>query len=489
MKRELFARLAPFGQAHLLDHWDTLDAHSQQTLAVRINSLDLNEINQWWLEASGMASGESANVPPDNIDPPQAVRLATEGASDTRLKAQSIEAGESLLSRGKVAVVLVAGGQGTRLGRAQPKGTLPIGPLSGRSLFEMHIGWLEAIRRRFGHCPPLYVMTSPATHKETIAFFEEHNRFNLSPENLRFFQQGVKPAIDAATGRVLMSAPDSPALSPDGHGGALDALKKSGSLADMRCRGIDHVFYLQVDNPMVRICDPVALGRHLMADSELTSMVIEKANPQDKVGNVLNINGVTKVVEYIEFNQWPEEVIGRRESDGSLRYWAGSIAIHVFDRGFLDHICHREAPLPYHRSLKKVPFIDQAGKTVTPSTENAWKFERFIFDLFPFAKRTLAIEIDPAQQFAPVKNEDGAERDTPSSVREAIVRHHTNVLRNAGIEIDAGVPVELAPKYLLDPMVLKHQLASGTRFSKPVYFNEDGPSYMVEKYVSTAKSK
>ncbi len=297
---------------------------------------------------------------------------------------QAHQRADKALRAGQLGVILVAGGQGTRLGFDHPKGLFPIGPLSGKTLFQIHVEKIVAAGRRYGVRIPLYLMTSPATHDETVAFFTAHERFGLPADDLFVFRQGTMPAIDAQNGRVLLATPGQVAASPDGHGGTLAALARSGALQDIERRGIGHLFYLQVDNPLVDICGREFVGYHLLAGAEFSTQVIAKRDPLDRVGNVVQVDGRLMVIEYSDL---PHEAARRRNADGSLAIWAGSIAVHVMDRAFLRRLAGMADALPFHIANKKVSAVDALGKDAQPRQQSAIKFERFIFDLMPRARR------------------------------------------------------------------------------------------------------
>ena len=204
-------------------------------------------------------------------------------------------------------------------------------------------------------------MTSPATHEETVAFFAAHDRFGLPEEDLIVFCQGTMPAVDAQTGRVLLAAPGQIAASPDGHGGMLAALDRSGALADIERRGIRHLFYFQVDNPLVDICGREFSGYHLLAQSEFSTQVIAKRDPLDRVGNVVQVDGRLMVIEYSDL---PEEAANRRNADGSLRIWAGSIAVHVMDTALLRRLA--DARWGRHSCLPE-NLANRADRNVCPT--------------------------------------------------------------------------------------------------------------------------
>jgi UDP-N-acetylglucosamine/UDP-N-acetylgalactosamine diphosphorylase len=324
-----------------------------------------------------------------------------------------------------------------------------------------------AAARRYGVQIPLWLMTSPATHDETVEFFARHDRFSLAEEDLRIFCQGTMPAVDAATGKVLLERPDRLALSPDGHGGMLAALDRSGALEEIAQRGIRQLFYLQVDNPLVDVCCPEFVGYHLLSGSEMSTQVIAKREPLERVGNVVQVDGKLMVIEYSDL---PDEVARRRNPDGSLEVWAGSIAVHAIDTALLERTAGDREALPFHVAHKTVACADPSGRTIKPQTPNALKFERFIFDLIPRAENSIVVEVDPAEGFAPLKNASGHEQDTPESVKTQMVALHRSWLSRAGVEVADGVEVEISPLWALDADEVAGKTRLGTRVTEPTYF-------------------
>jgi UDP-N-acetylglucosamine/UDP-N-acetylgalactosamine diphosphorylase len=362
----------------------------------------------------------------------------------------SIPAGEATLRAGQVAVLLVAGGQGSRLGFDKPKGMFPIGPVSGMSLFEIHALKVLALRRRYNAQIPFLIMTSAATHDDTVAFFEEHKHFGL--DDVTFFQQGMMPALDLATGEPLLEAPGKVFMSPNGHGGTLTALADTGLLKQMKARGIGHFFYFQVDNPLVDIADPAFVGRHLETESDASSKVVIKERPEEKVGLFALIDGRCGMIEYSDL---PKQLAEARTADGPLLYRAGNPAIHIFSLAFLEKVTSGSTRLQYHLAKKKVPYYDSKTKTmITPSTENALKFELFIFDALPQAERWLAVTIPREDEFAPVKNAEGV--DSPATAKAMIIALAQRKLQARGIKIMQDVPVEIQPTFDLSSISTQH---------------------------------
>lgn len=460
--------LAFHGQEHLLASWDQLDSEAQRRLTDQIKSLDLPELMRL---ASQKEDTGAARRLAQRAHSPRAIRL--EGnTSATPSSADAIAQGERMLDAAMVGAILVAGGQGSRLGFPHPKGMYPIGPVSGKSLYKIHAEKLLALGRRHAGALPYYVMTSEATHEETVAFFGEHDHFGLDPKNVFFFRQGSMPAVDATRHRLLLAAPGELFLSPNGHGGVLGALAGSGALEDMHRRGIERVFYHQVDNPLVPIADALFLGHHALAEAEASVKVVAKSSPMEKMGNVVEVDGRLRIIEYFQLD---DDLAPAKEPDGSPCFWAGSLAVHVFDRKFLERLTAGGADLPYHPSLKKVPYVNESGRRIEPDEPNAIKFERFIFDALPEARRTLVMEVRREEQYDPLKNAAG--EHSPESVRASLSALYARWLRRAGVRMPQHdlPPIEISPLYALDPRELAEKVDKDLRIDGPLYLEEPSP--------------
>ena len=460
-REALAALLEPCGQQHLLQFWDQLDSQQRARLTASIRDIDFEQLQSLTLGEHPTTDWEALAA---RADAPPAIPvdgIAKPTVEDAR------ECGAAALSQGKVGMVLVAGGQGTRLGFPHPKGMFPLGPVSKRPLFQLLIDQLLARGQRHGVRIPLYLMTSPATHDATVAYFHAHHRCGLAEDDLTIFCQGTMPAVDAATGKVLLAAPDQLFLSPDGHGGMPAAFAEHGCLTHARKRGIQQLYYCQIDNPLAQVCDPTLLGYHLLASSDMTTQVVRKQVASERVGNVVSIDDQIRIIEYSDL---PPAMAERRRDDGSLTFWAGNIAIHVMQLEFLAQMTENRAALPFHHARKCVPYIDSTGQEVTPEAANAIKFERFIFDLLPWARHAIVVEGHKSDVFAPVKNQDGSPTDTPTSSRQAIIQLHQRWLREAGIDVDDGVAVEINPRFALDVDELRAKLPSTTSITQPTYF-------------------
>lgn len=444
---EARSTLDSHGQEHVLTFWPRLDQPARAALLAQIASLDFTEI----AAMRAMLGKPPQGAAEGPMEPAEVTELVGESADAARYT------GILALRDGHVGVVLVAGGQGSRLGYEGPKGCFPIGPVTNSSLFHLHARKVLALERRWQTKVPLYIMTSPMNEAPTRAFFEEHAFFGLNPERVKFFSQAMWPAL-SPDGKIILDAPGHIFMSPDGHGGTLSALDRSGCLADMRRRGLTTVFYFQVDNPLVDVADAAFIGHHLRNGADISLKVCAKRDPDEGLGVVVDRNGTTLIVEYSELS-----AAQKRETrpDGRLRFLYGSVAIHVFSVAFLSR--EAAAGLPLHIAHKKVPVCDAEGRTGTPSTPNAYKFEKFIFDALADARICACVAFDRAEEFSPVKNADGA--DSPATCRRDLSAKWARWLRSGGVPVAldaqgyAKHKVEIDPCYALDAQALHERLA------------------------------
>jgi UDP-N-acetylglucosamine/UDP-N-acetylgalactosamine diphosphorylase len=224
----------------------------------------------------------------------------------------------------------------------------------------------------------------------------------------------------------------------------------------MRRRGVEHLSYFQVDNPLVYCIDPLFLGLHDLTGSEMSSKTVPKAHPMERIGNFVVGDGSLRVIEYCDL---PESLATQTNRDGSLRFSAGSIAIHALRVTFIERLNEGgRLRLPWHRAEKKVSYIDDHGQPVKPDKPNAVKLEQFVFDAIPLAKNALVYSTDRAEEFSPVKNAEGS--DSPETCRRDQIRRAARWLREAGVEIpyrghEPDAKIEISPLKAVCPDDLK----------------------------------
>jgi UDP-N-acetylglucosamine/UDP-N-acetylgalactosamine diphosphorylase len=450
--------LKKHSQSHLLAFWEQLNPAQRQNLLVQIERLDFSEIDEW--AAKYIINPASAVIPVD-FTPAPFYSFNPAGPKQERNYSKAKELGMELISAGKVAAFVVAGGQGTRLGFDGPKGNFPISPVKNKTLFEIFAETIAAVSEKYQTVCPWYVMTSPLNHAETKEIFRSNGYYGLDEKDIFIFQQDTLPNFDF-DGRILLVDKADIACSPDGHGGSLKALYKSGAIEDMKRRGIEFISYWQVDNPLINIFDPLFIGLHALDKAEMSSKAVIKTGPKEKVGNFCLVDGKVTVIEYTEFNELPEEVVEKRNPDGSLAF-LGSIAIHIINRSFIEKLNQKGLSLPLHRAVKEIPHIDQQGNLIEPDRPNGIKLESFIFDALPLASKSIILETLRSEEFAPVKNAAGV--DSTESARKMMVARSAAWLESAGVAVprkpDGSVDclIEIAPGFALEKEDIKTKLS------------------------------
>lgn len=434
------------GQGQVFRFWNDLSESERSDLLEQAKEIDLDELDR--LVAS-LVKGQGAGVDIDFsklLPAPYTPR--PRNPSEDPLWQEAKQLGEAALRAGKVAAFTVAGGQGTRLGYDGPKGTFPVTPVKGKSLFQVFAEKIRAANALYGREIPWFVMTSHVNHEETKKFFEGNGYFGLAEDSVIFFKQGRMPAVDRE-GRIILESKGSIAMSPDGHGGALRALERSGALETMEAKGIEILSYFQVDNPLVQAIDPYFIGFHLKSGSSMSSKMVPKAYESEKLGHFCVQDGKMLVVEYSDM---PEELCALRDSDGELSFRAGSIAIHVISVSFARSIAQasEERSLPFHRADKKIAYVADNGEIVKPDQANGIKFEMFVFDAIPFADNPLVIETTRLDDFSPVKNAEGV--DSPESSKADQVKLFSAWLESVGLKVPDTFSgsIEIAPTYAID---------------------------------------
>jgi len=467
-EKELRKAAEQAGQGHLFAWWDQLDGEERNRLLSQIASVEFPLV-QALTEKLMDKSGDPGLVA---LEPAPIIRVPR-NSGEEKERRSAWERGEALLREGKVAPLVVAGGQGTRLGFHGPKGAFPIGPISGNCLFAFFAQKILAAQKRYGTVIPWYIMTSPANDRETRAFFSSNGFFDMEERQVFFFVQGTLPAVDP-DGKIFLASKNELSLSPDGHGGTLRALISGGALQDMENRGIEEISYFQVDNVLVKPLDPVFIGFHACAGSEMSSKVLCKASPEEKVGVIGMRNGTLGVIEYSDLSR---EDMFATEPDGGLTYWAGSIAMHMIQVAFIRRLHASGTRLPFHRADKKVPHIDSRGDPVSPEEPNGIKFESFIFDALEYAHHPVTLEVIRGEEFSPVKNARGV--DSPESAERALMELYAAWLERAGADVprnsdgSLGVKVEISPLFALDAGELSERLTSVPPITGDLYLQDE----------------
>ncbi|CAM1504311.1 Fc.00g019020.m01.CDS01 [Cosmosporella sp. VM-42] len=412
------------GQDQVFTFYDSLSSAERGQLYKQLSGFDPSRIND--ITKTALSPPKSADTP-DVLEPLPESATASILDSNAEDLSKWYESGLELISKNKVAVVLMAGGQGTRLGSSAPKGCYDIGLPSHKSLFQIQgerirkIQELSASKGTAGTVP-WYVMTSGPTRGPTEKFFEENSYFGLKKENVFIFEQGVLPCI-SNDGKILLEGKGKVAVAPDGNGGIYQALVVSGVLEDMKKRGIEHIHAYCVDNCLVKVADPVFLGFSAAKDVDIATKVVRKRNATESVGLILSKNGKPDVVEYSEIDKETAEAKDPKQPE-ILKFRAANIVNHYYSFRFLESIPKWAHKLPHHVARKKIPSVDiQSGETVKPEKPNGIKLEQFVFDVFPMLPlaKFACLEVKREDEFSPLKNARGTGEDDPDTSKRDIM--------------------------------------------------------------------
>ncbi len=451
-------RLAAHGQEHVLRFIGELDGTRARALLAQCDALPLDLLAREMTAILGTAQSGMAEPSHTRIEAVDVIPAHPEGW------VEYATAGEALLRAGKVACFTVAGGQGTRLGWDAPKGTFPASPITQRSLFQIFAEGIRGLRERFGAPLDWIVMTSPQNDVPTREFFQSHGSWGLAPGTVRFIVQGTMPALDRR-GKILLSDRSELATNPDGHGGSIRALAESGELARLRGRGVEHLSYFQVDNPLVHPAEPLFLGLHATHPSsggQMSSRSVSRRSAAEKVGVFCQRAGRVGIIEYSDM---PPELAAAVLDDGRLLHGAGNIAVHALSLAFIEQLTQDGLALPFHVAHKKVPCLDSGGVLQAPSEPNGIKLETFIFDALPLADRPIVVDSRRDEWYAPIKNADGG--DSPATSKAAQVARAARWLEACGVRAprngdgDVDAVIEVDPAVALSENDLRTALATG----------------------------
>jgi UDP-N-acetylglucosamine/UDP-N-acetylgalactosamine diphosphorylase len=452
------SRCEKAGQAHILAHLPTLSSIDERlALLQAVDDVPLEMLATYLQgaleEEEKLKNFDPANASGNDVIEPFAgdtISTTTTNPSQQAILDESRRLGMSAIAAGQVAAVLLAGGQGTRLGYDGPKGMYDIGLPSHSTLFQY---MAERIIKLGQLCEvaggpktiPFYIMTSPLNHDATVAYFntlksKEEEKFGANNIDVQFFPQGTLPAL-TPNGKIILETPTSLAVAPDGNGGIYPALVKHGILDNMKGRGIKYIHVFGVDNALVKPADPTFVGYCIHKNADCGNKVLWKTSSQEKVGVVASRGGKPCIVEYSDISPTMSE---RRGTDGRLVFGAGNICNHFYTLDFVTNVIVPNLGSMYHVARKKIPYYDvSTGNTVNPSSNNGIKLESFIFDVFPLSTNMAILDVQREAEFAPVKNPPGTDSDSPDTARVLFSNVAKRWLTNAGAILTGDVDSDL----------------------------------------------
>lgn len=414
-------KLAKIGQSHLLKFWDTLSAEQQTHLLIEIEQLDLPTLK------TQQQLLHTHDTPTRYCNPFLDYTLSG--------NASNMKVGKKLIAEGLLGCLILAGGQGSRLQLEGPKGMYPITPITHKSLFQLFAEKTLAAGKQAGRPLLLAIMTSPINHKATVDFFRNNDFFGLDAQHVSFFSQKMLPLLDKE-GNLFLEEKDTIAKGPDGNGAALNHFYEQGIWNSWEKQGIQYLNMIVIDNPLADPYDAELLGYQWHKQSDIALKCTPKTDPKENVGVLAIENNKTVVIEYSELS---EEQRFSRLPDGSLSYQCANLSLMCFNMNFIKAFAKRQdAFLPLHKALKAAKYIDDSGKSVPSEKPMAWKFEKFIFDLFPLASKIDALLCPREACFAPLKNLHGP--DSPSTVQASLIASDQKKISEI-----TGMPCNISP--------------------------------------------
>lgn len=427
-------------QEQVFTFYDSLGPNEQVALFNQLSFIDPNYIN----DISQRALSPKQDQKNELLEPiPESASASLIDSKADEVK-QWYDMGLDLIAQNKIAVVLMAGGQGTRLGSSAPKGCFNIGLPSGKSLFQLQAERIQKIqqlaRRKTRNQEtdtevtiPWYIMTSGPTRQQTEEFFANQNYFGLNKENVTIFEQGVLPCL-SIEGKILLESKGKVAVAPDGNGGIYQALIKSNIISDMSKRGIQHIHAYCVDNCLVKVADPVFIGFSASKKVDIATKVVRKRNISESVGLIVLKNGSPGVVEYSELDQEVATATDAHQPD-TLKFRAANIVNHYYSFKFLETIPRWAHSLSFHVARKKISHVDTlTGAIIKPEKPNGIKLEQFVFDCFSQLdlKQFACLEVKREDEFSPLKNAKGTGEDDADTSKQDILRQGQRWAQAAG---------------------------------------------------------
>ncbi len=386
-------------QGHIFNGWDTLTPEAQRTLIAEVGSVDFRLLERLvhehldTRETSLPAPGLLRPAIEENLPRPETSREDFELCRTL---------GEYSFRNGEVLFVTAAGGSSQPL-FDKPLGLLPVGPVSSKSLLQLFAEKIHASNRRYRRSARWTLVCHPGERAVIAAFLKDQGHFGLPSADVNVTDQDLFPIVDRR-GKILLSAPGRMAMSPTGHGGVLHRMLEDGRIEALESAGIRYIFYFHIDNPLTQLSDAVFLGQHIKDNLDVSSKVVRRVNPAEKVGVFCLRNGSLQVIEHTELAVEDRDA---RAADGSLAFAAANTGIHLFSLSFLRRLREDGSQLPFHCVDKETSYLGRGNRVVRPSRPNSFKFVTYAFDAIPFAARTRIVRVEREEEFSPIKCPSG----------------------------------------------------------------------------------
>lgn len=428
-------RIFKYHQEHILHFWDELSEQEQKHLLEIAGAINFRKIQKYYK----IAKTENKPINFSLLEPSDYVKQ-----NDER-REKFYQLGSEALKSGKVAFLTVAGGQASRLGFDLPKGCFGISPITQKSLFQIFAEKILFYSNLYNQPLKWFIMTSIDNFKTTVDFFSQNNYFNLDKKNVFFFKQGINPTVTSESGDLILKNKSELFMNPNGHGGILGALTSQGYISQMEHLGIEYLSYFQVDNPLINMADPYFIGCHIDENSNISTKVIRKEFAEEKLGIAMQECKSTKR-KIVEYSDIPEKIMKQQDENGNLLFNMGSTGIHIFSVSFIKKASSK---LPIHIANKEMTLPNINNSDDPEKKISVLKFETFVFDTIPLAKKAIFFETSRNEEFFPLKNKTGT--DSIETCIDGQINLYRSWLKDLGCkDIDKIERCEISPLFAPD---------------------------------------
>lgn len=428
-------RIFKYHQEHILHFWDELSEQEQKHLLEIAGAINFRKIQKYYK----IAKTENKPINFSLLEPSDYVKQ-----NDER-REKFYQLGSEALKNGKVAFLTVAGGQASRLGFDLPKGCFGISPITQKSLFQIFAEKILFYSNLYNQPLKWFIMTSIDNFKTTVDFFSQNNYFNLDKKNVFFFKQGINPTVTSESGDLILKNKSELFMNPNGHGGILGALTSQGYISQMEHLGIEYLSYFQVDNPLINMADPYFIGCHIDENSNISTKVIRKEFAEEKLGIAMQECKSTKR-KIVEYSDIPEKIMKQQDENGNLLFNMGSTGIHIFSVSFIKKASSK---LPIHIANKEMTLPNINNSDNPEKKISVLKFETFVFDTIPLAKKAIFFETSRNEEFFPLKNKTGT--DSIETCIDGQINLYRSWLKDLGCkDIDKIERCEISPLFAPD---------------------------------------
>lgn len=411
--RSVVKLLKKYNQEQVLAFYNTLPKEEKELLLDQVLNIDFEKLISLYNEFQKDVSYTDAVITP--------LEHVEETKLSSYIKSKYVKKGEEIVENGGLAVITLAGGQGTRLGLSLPKGFFEVETNPKKSLFQIQCETLQMANIKYNTVIHWYIMTSPDNDSITKVYFEDKKYFGYGKENVTFFKQDTLPVLDFNSKLILDKAYKVKEVS-NGNGDVFSSLQRYGLIEDMEKKGIKYVFIGGIDNILLKTVDPLFIGLCDIGNCKVASKTITKNENEKDEWVFARRDGKPSIVSSKRITKEMED---KKDENGKYLYKEINILAHLFSIDSLK-LC-ANIDLPYHLAEKKNDYLNDEGVKIMPKSPNTYKYEQFIFDVFPYFDNILLLSVKREREFAPIKSFTGIH--TPERALELYLNERRNSIK------------------------------------------------------------